>query len=139
MVKLFAKAVVEKAVGAAARMSQLTSSLLSNLGKRFQPQRWVPIAFVGLFLLTTSVDSSSLNQSTKDALNDLISRGDNGRPVTTGQWQSENETLQGKPGKQAKRIAKETGDAVGEMGEIYPGNAKTLTPGLENRSLESDD
>ena len=134
MVKLFAGA-----IEALVRMSQSISNRLSKLRGQLQPQRWIPIAFVGLFLLATSVDSSSLNQSTKDALNDLISRGETGRPVTTGQWQSENEKLQGKPGKQAKRIAKETGDAVGEMGEIYPDNVKTLTPGVENRSLESDD
>ena len=130
MVKLFA--------GAIKAVVHVFQSV-SRLGAQLQPQRWVPIAFVGLFLLTTSVDSSSLNQSTKDALNDLISRGENGRPVTTGQWQAENERLQGQPGKQAKRIAKETKDAVGEMGEIYPDNAETLTPGVKNRSLESDD
>lgn len=131
MVKLFVRA-----IGAATSVFQL----ISKLGKRLQPQRWISIAFVGLFLLTTSIDSSSLNQSTKDALNDLITRGDrNGRPVTTGQWQTENEKLQGQPGKQAKRIAKETGDAVQEMGEIYPDNIETLTPGVENRSLETDD
>ena len=131
MAKLFSRA-----IGVAARIFQL----VSKLGTRLQPQRWISIAFVGLFLLTTSVDSSSLNQGTKDALNDFISRGKtNERPVTTGQWQAENEKLQGQPGKQAKRIAKETGDAVKEMGEIYPDNIETLTPGVENRSLETDD
>ena len=112
---------------------------LTRLWAGLQLQRFVAIAFVGLFLLTTSVDNSNLSASTKDMLNDLIARGENGRPVTTGQWQAENEQLQGKPGKQAKRIAKESADAVGEMGEIYPDNAKTVLPGLENDSLESDD
>ena len=111
--------------------------------KRFQIgqrlQSFVAIAFVGMFLLTTSVDNSSLNGSTKAMLNDMIARGENGRPVTSAQWKAENEKLQGDPGKQAKRIAKETGDAVEEMSEIYPGNAKDLTPGLSNDSLERDD
>ncbi len=102
-------------------------------------QRFVSLAFVGLFLLTTSVDTADLKPSTKAMLNDMIARGEEGRPVTTGQWQAENEKLQGQPAKQAKRIAKESADAVGEMGEIYPGNVKTLTPGLENETLESDD
>ena len=114
-------------------------SQISKLWTRLQPQRWVSIAFVGLLLLTTSVDSADLNQSTKDALNNLIAKGENGRPVTTRQWQAENEALQGQPGKQAERIGKEAADAVDEMGEIYPGNVKTLTPGLENESLEKDD
>lgn len=102
-------------------------------------QRFVAIAFVALFLLTTSVDNSSLKQSTKARLNDLIEQGENGRPVTTGQWQAENEQLQGQPGKQAKRIAKESADAAGEMAEIYPENAKKVTPGVTNDSLPKDD
>lgn len=136
MMKLFTNAMGSMAV----RMGQLVARGWARLQTmKLQPQRWVPIAFVGLLLLTTSVNSANLNQSTKDALNNLISKGENGRPVTAGQWQSENKALQGQPAKQAKRIAKETADAVGEMGEIYPGNVKELTPGLENRSLERDD
>ncbi|WP_141242120.1 hypothetical protein [Leptolyngbya sp. BC1307] len=120
-------------------MASAVAQRLTRLWAGLQLQRFVAIAFVGLFLLTTSVDNSNLSASTKDMLNDMIARGESGRPVTTGQWQGENEQLQGKPGKQAKRIVKESADAVGEMGEIYPGNAKTVLPGLENRSLESDD
>jgi hypothetical protein len=120
-------------------LAQRLSNAWRDMGQSLQPQRWVPVAFVGLFLLANSVDSSSLNQSTKDALNDLISRGENGRPVTTRQWQAERDQLKGKPGKKAERISKETVDAVDEMTDIYPGNAKTLTPGMENRSLEKDE
>lgn len=111
--------------------------------KRFQLgarlQSFVAIAFVGLFLLTTSVDNSSLNNSTKAMLNDMIARGENGRPVTSAQWKAENEALEDQPGKRVKRIAKESGDAVEEMGEIYPGNAKSVIPGMSNDSLERDD
>lgn len=112
--------------------------------KRFQIgqrlQSFVAIAFVGLFLLTTSVDSSSLNSSTKAMLNDVISRGAaDGRPVTTAQWRGENQELKGNPGERIERIAEETGDAVKNMGEIYPGNAKSVLPGTSNDSLERDD
>ncbi len=102
-------------------------------------QRFVAIAFVGLFLLTTSVDSADLKPSTKAMLNDMIARGADGRPVTTGQWQSENESLQGKPAKQAKRIVKESADAIDEMGDIYPENAKTVLPGMTSDSLPKDE
>ncbi len=102
-------------------------------------QRFAAIAFVGLFLLTTSVDSADLQPSTKAMLNDMIARGADGRPVTTGQWQAENESLQGKPGKQAKRIVKESADAIDEMGDIYPDNAKTVLPGMKNDSLAKDE
>jgi hypothetical protein len=107
--------------------------------KGVQFQRVVVIAFVGLLLLTTSVDNADLNSSTKAMLNDMIERGANDRPVTTGQWQAENEQTPWQPAKQAKRIAKESADAVEEMGEIYPDNAKTVMPGMENRTLEADD
>lgn len=111
----------------------------SDIFSGIKLQSVISIAFVGFFLLTTSVDNANLPGSTKAMLNDLISRGEEGRPVTTGQWQAENEKLQGQPGKQAKRIAKESADAIGEMGEIYPDTAKSTLPGLENKSLERDD
>ncbi|MGB3787519.1 MAG: hypothetical protein WA949_05885 [Phormidesmis sp.] len=127
-------------------MFQLTSAAVKTFIqqlKRFQLgqrlQSFVAIAFVGLFLLTTSVDSSSLNGSTKAMLNDMIARGENGRPVTSAQWKAENEKLEGQPVKRAERIAKESGDAVEEMAEIYPGNAKSVLPGMSNDSLERDD
>ena len=104
-----------------------------------QLQRLVAVGFVGLFLLTTSVDTSSLNASTKTTLNDMISRGENGRPVTSAQWKAENEALEGNPLERAERIAEESADAVGEMAEIYPGNVKSVLPGMTNESLESDD
>jgi hypothetical protein len=62
-----------------------------------------------------------------------------GRPRTMGQWEAESESLEGQPGKQLKRIAKESADAVKNMAEIYPQNAKTLTPGIDNGALPNDD
>jgi hypothetical protein len=56
-----------------------------------------------------------------------------------GQWEAESESLEGQPGKQLKRIAKESADAVKNMAEIYPQNAKTLTPGIDNGALPNDD
>lgn len=94
---------------------------------------------VGMLLLTSSVDSANLSPSTKTYLNNMIERGENGRPVTTRQWKAENERLEGSPGKRVKRIAKESADAVEEMAEIYPGNAKSVLPGMSNDSLERDD
>lgn len=121
-------------------------NMLSAIAQKFvkaistlKLQRFVAAGFVGLFLLTTSVDTADIPASTKSMLNDMIARGETGRPVTTAQWQAENEKLQGDPAKQAERIAKESADAVGEMAEIYPGNAKSVLPGMENESLERDD
>ena len=125
------------------RFGQVVASAFQGLLSAFaglRLQSVVSIAFVGFFLLTTSVDNSNLPSSTKTMLNDMIARGAaEGRPVTTGQWQAENERLQGQPAKQAKRIAKESADAIGEMGEMYPDTAKSSLPGVENKSLERDD
>lgn len=124
------------------QLSQVVVSTFQRLSGIFaglKLQSVISIAFVGFFLLTTSVNSADLPNSTKTMLNDMISRGTEGRPVTTGQWQAENEALQGQPAKQAKRIAKESADAVGEMGEMYPDTAKSTLPGIENKSLERDD
>lgn len=118
--------------------SAIAKRLFQSL-RTLQLQRFIAASFVGLFLLTTSVDTADLPASTKTMLNDMIARGETGRPVTTAQWQAENEKLQGDPAKQAERIAKESADAVGEMAEIYPGNAKSVVPGMENESLERDD
>lgn len=102
-------------------------------------QRFVSAAIAAMLLLTTSVDNADLNDSTKAMLNDMIARGENGRPVTSAQWKAENEKLEGEPGKRVERIAKESADAVEEMAEIYPGNAKSVLPGMSNDSLERDD
>lgn len=119
--------------------AQLCFKRLRSALSSLQLQRFAAVAFVGFFLLTTSVDSADLPGSTKAMLNDMITRGETGRPVTTAQWKAENEKLEGNPARRADRIAKESADAVGEMAEIYPGNAKTLTPGMSNDSLERDD
>ena len=101
--------------------------------------RFVAVVFVGFFLLTTSVDKSSLSASTKTMLNDMIAGGETGRPVTSAQWKAQNERLEDQPLERVEAIAKQSADAVGEMGEIYPGNVKSVLPGMENESLERDD
>lgn len=64
---------------------------------------------------------------------------DVGRPRTMGQWEAENQALEGQPGEKLKRIAKESADAVKNMAEIYPENIKTLTPGVDGGKLPTDD
>lgn len=116
-----------------------TAKKLGELSKALNVQRAVAVAFIGLFLLTTSVDNADLPASTKTMLNDMIARGAEGRPVTSNQWKAENKALQGNPGERIERIAEESADAVGEMAEMYPDTAKSTLPGIENESLESDD
>ena len=120
------------------KLIQALFSAIAQLWKQWQMQRVVSAAFVAMLLLTTSVDSANLNASTKSMLNDMIARGEEGRPVTTGQWQAQNEKLQGNPGEQIEQIAKQSADAIDEMADIYPNNAKALTPGVDQGKLPQD-
>ncbi len=107
--------------------------------KALQVRQFVAIALMGALLLTTSVDEANLSANAKARLNDIAAQGETGRPRTSGQWEARNEALQGNPGEQLKQIAEQTVDAVGEMAEIYPQNAKTLAPGMDNGRLPRDD
>lgn len=111
---------------------------IAQLWQQWQMQRVVSAAFVAMLLLTTSVDTADLNPSTKAMLNDMIARGEEGRPVTTAQWEAQNEKLEGNPAERLEQIAKQSADAVDEMADIYPNNAKALTPGVDQGALPKD-
>lgn len=111
---------------------------IAQIWQQWQMQRVVSAAFVAVLLLTTSVDTADLPASTKTMLNDMIARGEEGRPVTSGQWQAQNEALQGNPAEQLEQIAKQSADAIDEMADIYPNNAKALTPGVDQGKLPQD-
>ena len=118
--------------------AQLCFKRLRSALSSLQLQRFAAVAFVGFFLLTTSVDSADLPGSTKAMLNDMIARGEEGRPVTTAQWEAQNEKLEGNPAERLEQIAKQSADAVDEMADIYPNNAKALTPGVDQGALPKD-
>ncbi|PSN16643.1 hypothetical protein C7293_01510 [filamentous cyanobacterium CCT1] len=92
-----------------------------------------------IILLTTSVDAKQSASRQARSNSEIPPAGDVGRPRTMNQWQAENEALEGQPGEKLKRIAEESADAVKNMAEIYPQNAKTLTPGVDNGRLPTDD
>ena len=117
-------------------------NILSRIGailKSIQLKQLVTAVLLGAVLITTNVAAADLSPGVKAKLDETISKGETGRPRTTEQWQEENEALQGQPGKQLERIAKESADAIGEMAEIYPQNVRTLTPGVEAGKLPTDD
>ncbi|MEB3358232.1 MAG: hypothetical protein VKK04_16020 [Synechococcales bacterium] len=49
------------------------------------------------------------------------------RPKTTGEWQAEAEEVEGQPVERAKRIAKESADAVEDFAGLYPDVAERTT------------
>ena len=102
--------------------------------------------FVGIIVLTAGPTAAhateaklSLADSAQASLSRITKEGETGRPRTTGQWQAENEALQGQPLDQLDRITEEAADAIGEMAEIYPQNVRTLTPGMDSGKLPRDD
>ncbi len=92
-----------------------------------------------VILLTANGVRADQNLGGRTSANELPPTEDVGRPRTMGQWEAESESLEGQPGKQLKRIAEESADAVKNMAGIYPQNAKTLTPGVDNGELPNDD
>ena len=118
-------------------MQQIFGILKKALNRIQWRQFAVACSAVIILLTASGVDA---RQPVRDAAaGQLPPTEDVGRPRTMGQWEAENEALEGQPGKQLKRIAEESVDAVKNMAEIYPQNAKTLTPGVDNGALPNDD
>ncbi|HTL88516.1 MAG TPA: hypothetical protein VL134_03885 [Leptolyngbya sp.] len=64
-------------------------------------------------------------------INRDIQRDDSDRPKTTGEWNREARETAGEPGKRFDRIAKETGEAVKDLGQIYPDTAERSGDALQ--------
>ncbi len=117
-------------------MQQIFGIFKKALNRIHWQQFAVACSAVFILLTASGVDA---RQTIKDPTSSqLPPTEDVGRPRTMGQWEAENESLEGQPGKQLKRIAEESADAVKNMAEIYPQNAKTLTPGVDNGKLPND-
>lgn len=105
---------------------------------RIQWQQFAVACSAVVILLTASgVDARQAVKAS--AAGQLSPTEDVGRPRTMGQWEAENKSLEGQPGKRLKRIAEESADAVKNMAEIYPQNVKTLIPGVDSGELPNDD
>ncbi|HEY9799827.1 MAG TPA: hypothetical protein V6D25_05660 [Leptolyngbyaceae cyanobacterium] len=112
-------------------MANLFSNVINHikfLFQEFQVKRFFAIALVGFLVLTTSLNSSidsgrSSNTVTK-RLDQVVHQDDADRPKTTGEWNREARQTEDAPGERAKRIAKESGEAVKQFGSVYPDTAK---------------
>lgn len=92
-----------------------------------------------VILLTANGVKADQNTGGRAYASELPPTQEIGRPRTMGQWEAENQALEGQPGKKLKRIAEESADAVKSMAEIYPQNVKTLVPGVDSGELPNDD
>jgi len=114
---------------------------VSEILKSIPWQRAIAICFVGLMVLsmpTMQLADARIDNSTQNRLEEVREKGEQGRPRTTGQWQSEKESLSGQPGKVIERMGKEAADAAGNVAETYGQTIKDVTPGLESNELPKD-
>ncbi len=121
----------------------MMEAIFGSLKKVLHSIHWkqfaVACSAVVILLTASGVDARQNASRQAYSNNEIPPTEDVGRPRTMNQWQAENEALEGQPGEKLKRIAEESADAVKNMAEIYPQNAKTLTPGVNNGRLPTDD
>jgi len=112
-------------------MANLFSKVINHikfLFQEFQVKRFFAIALVGFLVLTTSlnssIDSGRSSKNVTKRLDQVVHQDDADRPKTTGEWNREARQTEDAPGERAKRIAKESGEAVKQWGSVYPDTAK---------------
>lgn len=77
--------------------------------------------------------SHKMRDSVVDRVKDTLKQDDSDRPKTTGQWMREARQTEGEPGNRLERIAKETGEAVKDFGQVYPDTAKRSGEALRDQ------
>lgn len=117
-------------------MTNLISKMavgIRSLMQSLQIKHFLPVVLAGALLLATTPGSEPVGQGTISDIKETIEQKDTSRPSTTRQWKEENRELQGSPGKQLKRIGKETADAVKDMGQLYPDVAERTIPAVGDK------
>ncbi|MBD1875494.1 hypothetical protein H6F75_18600 [Nodosilinea sp. FACHB-131] len=112
---------------------------LKGMLSRIQWRQFAVACSAIVILMTANGVKAEQNTGNRAYSNELPPTQEVGRPRTMGQWEAEKDSLEGQPGKRIKRIAEESADAVKDMAGIYPQNARTLTPGVDNGELPNDD
>jgi hypothetical protein len=122
-------------------MTNLFSKVINHikfLFQEFQVKRFFAIALVGFLVLTTSLNSTIDSGRSSDAvtrrLDRVVHQDDADRPKTTGEWNREARQTEDAPGERAKRIAKESGEAVKQFGSVYPDTAKRSANDLQDNN-----
>ena len=114
---------------------------MGEILKNIQWKQIITACFAGMLLLsmpTTQLADAQIDASTQNRLDEVREKGKQGRPRTTGQWQSEKESLSGQPGQVIERMGKEAADAAGNVADTYGQTIKDVTPGLESNQLPKD-
>ncbi|MBD2388512.1 hypothetical protein [Cylindrospermum sp. FACHB-282] len=109
---------------------------IKSIYQSFEFKRFFAVALVGFLVLATSLDSSiesgSSSNSVTRKLDKVVHQDDADRPKTTGEWNKEARQTENAAGERAKRIAKESGEALKQWGSVYPDTAKRSANDLQN-------
>ncbi|AFY46886.1 hypothetical protein Nos7524_0991 [Nostoc sp. PCC 7524] len=106
--------------------------------QNFELKRFFAIALVGFVVLTTSLDSSIDAGRSSDSLtrrlDKVVHQDDADRPKTTGEWNKEARQTEEASGERAKRIAKESGEALKQWGSVYTDTAQRSADDLQDNN-----
>ena len=108
-------------------MTNMISNAIAQIGnffKEFQVKRFVAVVLVGFLVLTTGVNAERNAQAATKVVEKAVRQDTSDRPKTTGEWNREARQTEDAPLKRAQRIAKESAEAVKDLGSVYPDTAK---------------
>ncbi len=106
-----------------ANLFSKTISQVSHLLGELQIKRFIGVVLVGILLLTTNV-APGQNKGLADEINSVVHQDGSQRPKTTGEWNKDARETEGNPGERAKKIGKQSAEAVKDLGSVYPDTAE---------------
>ncbi|QLE56787.1 hypothetical protein [Nostoc sp. TCL26-01] len=108
-------------------MANWVSTIATQINSRLQEwqlKRFFAVVLVGFLVLTTNINSGRNSEAVTRRLDQVVHQDDAQRPKTTGEWNQEARETEEVPGERAKRIAKESGEAIKQWGSLYPNTAQ---------------
>ncbi|AUT02925.1 hypothetical protein CLI64_22350 [Nostoc sp. CENA543] len=111
---------------------------IKSIFRDLEIKRLFAVVLVGFLVLTTGLNSNIESGRNVDAvtrrLDKVVHQDDADRPKTTGEWNREARQTEDAPVQRAKRIAKESGEAIKQWGSVYPDTAKRSADELQDNN-----
>lgn len=109
---------------------------IKSIFQNLEFKRFFATALVGVLVLATSLNSNIESGRSSDSvtkrLDEVVHQDNADRPKTTGEWNKEARKTENAGGERAKRIAKESGEAIKQFGSVYPDTAKRSANDLQD-------
>ncbi|MCF4966203.1 hypothetical protein [Nostoc sp. CMAA1605] len=111
---------------------------IKSIFRDLEIKRLFAVVLVGFLVLTTGLNSNIESGRNADAVtrrvDKVVHQDDADRPKTTGEWNREARQTEDAPVERAKRIAKESGEAIKQWGSVYPDTAKRSADELQDNN-----